>query len=547
MRKLLLMALGLIGLFDSIYLLWEYTSPANPMVCVGGGCDAVRASAYSHLGGLPVPVYGVFMYACLILLLFLYPLLPTSIARLTGYVVVLISGAAFLFSVYLTGIEAFVLHSWCVWCVLSALLVTAIFLLALLDRRRPGAPLDAARALSAVQTNFALILFGFVLGVPAFILLTQHGALPAAKPPSTKTVQAHLIRPDTHFYGNPHAAVTIVEFGDFKCPACRMAEATAKKIREQFGNKIRFAFRQFPLVGVHPQSEKAAEAAECAGQQGKYWQAVDMFYEHQNDLSPAALNRYAGEMGLDSRKFVACLQKGEMASRVARDIKDGQALGVHATPTFFVDGHMIVGPIPYPQFEQLVENELKLKGAPQEASASSSKSPKQKEEAPRTTAGTAKQTATNKSTPSPSGDTMKVMGSTLNILASLQNSSAAGCSEAEGKKEQPKMIGTAEAEKLYGDRSQAVFVDVRTTKAFQTGHIPGALNLPINSFKKEWTRLPKDKTIVLYESGNAAGDICAFSRSAGRILLSQGFGYNDVNVYRDGLAGWRKAGLPVKY
>lgn len=109
------------------------------------------------------------------------------------------------------------------------------------------------------------------------------------------------------------------------------------------------------------------------------------------------------------------------------------------------------------------------------------------------------------------------------------------------------MIGTPEAEKLYGDGSQAVFVDVRTTKAFQTGHIPGALNLPINSFKKELTRLPKDKKIVLYESGNATGDICAFSRSAGRILLSQGFPYNDVSVYRDGLAGWRKAGLPVKY
>ncbi len=547
MRKLLLMALSLIGLFDSIYLLWEYTSPAHPMVCVGGGCDVVRASAYSHVGGLPVPVYGVFMYACLILLLFLYPLLPTSVARLTELGVLLISGAAFLVSGYLTGIEAFVLHSWCVWCVISALLVTAIFVLALLDRRQPGAPLDAARALSSVQRNFALILFGLVVGVPSFIVLTQYGAFPAAKSPSTKTVKAHLIRQDTHFYGNPDAPVTIVEFGDFECPACRVAEAAAKKIREHFGDKIRFAFRQFPLVSIHPRSEKAAEAAECAGQQGKYWQAVDMFYQHQNDLSPAALNRYAGEMGLNSREFVGCLQKGEMASRVAQDIKDGRALGVHATPTFFIGGHMIVGPIPYPQFEQLVENELKLEGAPREASSSSSKSSKQEKEAPKTKAGTVKQTAANEPTASPSGDRMKVMGSSLNILASLQNSSAAACSEAEAKKEQPNMIGTPEAEKLYGDGSQAVFVDVRTTKAFQTGHIPGALNLPINSFKKELTRLPKDKKIVLYESGNATGDICAFSRSAGRILLSQGFPYNDVSVYRDGLAGWRKAGLPVKY
>ncbi|HET7100951.1 MAG TPA: vitamin K epoxide reductase family protein, partial [Terriglobia bacterium] len=328
MRKHLMMVLSLAGLFDSVYLLWEYTSPAHPMVCMGGGCDAVRASAYANLGGLPVPLFGVFMYAFLVLMLFLYPLLPPAFVRLTQYIVVLISGAGFLFSVYLTGIEAFVLHSWCVWCVVSALLVTGIFLLALVDRKRTLKPLEPAQALGAVQRNFALILFAFVAGVPAFIMLTSHGSIPQAKPPSDQQVKAHLVRPDTHFFGNPNAKVTIVEFGDFKCPACRQAEASGKKIREKFGDKIRFAFREFPLVNVHAESEKAAEAAECAGQQGKFWEAVDMFYEHQEDLSLPAINRYAGEMGLDSAKFVACLQKGEMASRVARDVRDGQALGV---------------------------------------------------------------------------------------------------------------------------------------------------------------------------------------------------------------------------
>lgn len=146
---------------------------------------------------------------------------------------------------------------------------------------------------------------------------------------------------------------------------------------------------------------------------------------------------------------------------------------------------------------------------------------------------------------SSSGGTMKVLGSTSNLLASLQNSSTA-CSDNEAKKRQPKMIGTTQAETLYGDHSRALFIDVRSTQDFQAGHIPGALSMPINSFQKDSSRLPKNKMIVLYESGHTAGDICAFSRSAGRILLSQGFSYNDVNVYRDGLAGWRKAGLPVK-
>ncbi|MCL5670959.1 MAG: thioredoxin domain-containing protein [Acidobacteria bacterium] len=545
MRKILLMALSLVGLFDSIYLMWEYTSPANPMVCMGGGCDAVRASAYAHLGGLPVPLYGVFMYGFLVLLLFLFPLLPTAFARLTQYIVLLISGAAFLFSVYLTGIEAFVLHAWCMWCVLSALLVTAIFLLSIVERARPPKPLEPARALSAVQRNFALILFGFVLGVPAFIMLTSHGSMPAAKPPTTQTVQKHLVRPDTHFYGNPNAKVTVVEFGDFKCPACRQAEASAKKVREKFGNKIRFAFREFPLVNVHAESEKAAEAAECAGQQGKFWQAVDMFYQHQQDLSPAALNRYAGEMGLNSQKFVVCLQKGEMKQRVNQDLMDGQALGVHATPTFFIDGQMIVGPIPYPQFTALLENELNKEGVQQATPGNNSKPTQQEPASSAAKPREQEKAAASQQSAGKSTDTMQVLGGSSNLLAGLQDSAAA-CSEEEAKKRQPKMIGTSQAEKLYGDRSQTLFVDVRSAKDFESGHIPGALNLPIDSFAKQLTLLPKNKRIVLYQGGESGGDVCAFSRSAGRVLLSRGFGYNDVNVYRDGLAGWKKAGLPIK-
>lgn len=548
MRKILLMALSLIGLFDSIYLLWEYTSPAHPMVCMGGGCDVVRASAYSHLGGLPVPVYGMLMYGILVLLLFLYPLLPTSVARFTQYAVLFISGAGFLFSVYLTGIEAFVLHAWCMWCVLSALVVTAIFLLALVERSRPAKPLDPAQALSAVQRNFAMILFAFVLGVPSFIMLSSHGSMPPVKPPTTQTVKAHLVRQDTRFYGNPNAKVTVVEFGDFKCPACRQAEATAKRIREKFGDQIRFAFREYPLTTIHPESEKAAEAAECAGQQGKFWQAVDMFYDNQGELSPPDLNRYAGMMGLDSQKFVACLQKGEMAKRVAQDIEDGQALGVHATPTFFVDGHMIVGPIEYDTFVQLVQNALDSNDAEQASEGASSNPAAESNPAPASKSTTPQKAgadhATASSSPS-SSNTMQVLGGTSNLLAGLQNSAEA-CSEDEAKKRQPKMIDTSAAEKLHSAQPQVVFVDVRSARDFESGHIPGALNMPIDSFQKDSKQLPRDKTIVLYEGGQASGDICAFSRSAGRTLLTQGFNYNDVNVYRDGLAGWTKAGLPVK-
>lgn len=542
MRKPVTLAVGLLGLFISLYLLWEYTSPSSPMVCFGGGCDAARASSYSHLGGIPLPVYGVVMYVFLVLLVFIHPLLPVSMARWSEYGVALVSGIGFVASLFLTGVEAFVLHSWCVWCVVSALSVTAIFVFSILDLLRPAAHLEAAQALKTVQTNFALILLGFVAAVPSFVLLTRHGSFPATKPPSMKIVRAHLVRPDTHFYGNPQARVTVVEFGDFVCPACRAAEESAREIREKFGDRVRFAFRQFPLTAIHAQAEKAAEASECAGRQGKFWQAVDKLYANQSDLSMPALSRYAAEMGLNSRKFVGCLQQGETAAQVAQDVADGRALGVSATPTFFIDGKRFVGPIQYSQFAQIIENDLEKEGTEQAVASPPASSPETPKRPARPAKPKSQAPAARKSAAS---ETMPVMAGAQNILAAAQNSSTA-CSEAEAQGRQPAMIGTAAAEKLFKDGAAAVFVDVRSAKAFRSGHIPGALNVPISRFQQEWRRLPQGKTIVLYESGRASGDICASSRAAGRILLAQGFGMDSVKVYQDGLKSWRKAGLPVQ-
>src|SRR5712692_8162481 len=133
MRKPLLLALSLLGLFDSAYLWWAYTSPSRPMVCLGSGCDAIRASSYAHLWGLPLPVYGAAMYAALAILIFDQSFLPSPLERVLGFAVAGISGAGFLVSLYLTGLEALVIHAWCAWCVASALTVTLIFALALAD------------------------------------------------------------------------------------------------------------------------------------------------------------------------------------------------------------------------------------------------------------------------------------------------------------------------------------------------------------------------------------------------------------------------------
>ena len=372
MRKQLLLALSLLGLFDSLYLLWVYTSPSRPIVCLGSGCDAVRASSYAHLFGLPLPAFGVANYVVLGLLIFAEVLVSSRLAQVIGWIVAGISCVGFLFSIYLTSLEKFVIHAWCAWCVVSALVITSIFILSLSELRRPRPPTDPVAALAKVRTNFGLCVVALLIGVPAFLLLARHGEFLAVPQASAQVLSEHLVRPDSHATGNLQSPLTLVEFGDFECPACGLSETAARQIRARYGDRIRFVFRQFPLRKIHPQAEKAAEASECAGQQGKFWEAVEKLYAEQADLSGDALKRYAAELGLDQNQFNQCLDSGEMASRVSQDLADGHALGVRATPSFFIGQKMIEGPMEFEHFSQLIEQNLASAGHPSQSAPLSS-------------------------------------------------------------------------------------------------------------------------------------------------------------------------------
>jgi len=125
--------------------------------------------------------------------------------------------------------------------------------------------------------------------------------------------------------------------------------------------------------------------------------------------------------------------------------------------------------------------------------------------------------------------------------------SLAGCSEAEANKKQPRLIGTAETRQILEAQPKPLVVDVRPPKEYAEGRIPGAINMPADNFVQDMSKLPKDRTIVLYEGGQSSGgDICAASRAAGRALLENGFSFEKVKVYQDGLAGWQKAGQPIQ-
>ena len=545
MRKSFLLALSLLGLFDSSYLLWVYTSPSSPMICLGGGtgCDTVRASSYSHLFGVPLPAFGVLMYVTLGLLIFAESLVAARLAELLRYAVTGIAGAGFLFSLYLSGIEAFVLHAWCTWCMISAGSVTLIFALALSMTVRAEPHPEPQAALVLARKYFAVFVTALVVGTPGFYLLVRSHTLPPAPTASPETLLQRLVRPDSHAIGNPQAPVTVVEFADFQCTPCGIAEPAVRKIRAHYGNQVRFVFRHFPLPSIHPQAQEAAEASECAAEQGKFWEAAEKLYQDQADLREPALKRYAAELGLDTKRFAQCLESKTTVARVRRDFEDARALGLRATPTFFIGHRIVEGPLEYGPFAQLVEQELALRGiAVAQAAAPSGNPPTNNKPAPEPPQ---KPPSVAPAASFGSAGTGGGLTSRSGGFFTQFQTSAAVCSEDEAATEQPPLIRTAEARQLFEAGTKALFVDVRSAGEFGAGHIPHAINVPVNEIEQRSSTLPKDK-IIIYESGENPGDVCGLSRNAARYLRTHGFTPEHVKVYYDGLAGWEKAGLPVE-
>jgi len=158
--------------------------------------------------------------------------------------------------------------------------------------------------------------------------------------------------------GSADAPVTIVEFADYQCPYCRSVQEVVSKIVEKYSGKVRFGFRDFPLRQIHPDAERAAQASRCAGEQGKFWEYHDLLFANQARLDPSGVREYAHTAGLDLEQFGACLASGKFAAQVESDIQSGLGAGVSSTPTFFVNGIVLVGSQPASAFENIIESEL---------------------------------------------------------------------------------------------------------------------------------------------------------------------------------------------
>lgn len=229
---------------------------------------------------------------------------------------------------------------------------------------------------SFVEKNFlALSILAAALIVGGSIMYGGSGIsgsgstikAPEVKVDETGTTRVDVSVDNDAYLGNKKAKVVIIEFSDFQCPFCRTFwKDSFVQIKKDYidTGKVMFVYRDFPL-GFHPAAQKSAEATECAREQNKYWEMHDKIFGEQDKLGQGTitytvddLKKWASQIGLNSTKFNQCLDSSKYKSEVEQDAASGAAAGVTGTPSFFINGKLMVGAQPYSAFKSAIEAEL---------------------------------------------------------------------------------------------------------------------------------------------------------------------------------------------
>jgi len=206
-------------------------------------------------------------------------------------------------------------------------------------------------------SNLLMLALGIVIGFTAHWLWVSTAASAPASP-----IDA-LVKQTRHFKGNANAPVTIIEISDFQCPYCgRFATGTARQIEETYikTGVVRFGYQHMAFLGV--ESRWAAEASECAAEQGKFWEYHDKLFASQSGENRGAFNKenlknFAADLRLDTAKFNACLDSGKFTSLVEKETANVQSLGVQSTPSFLINGQPLAGAQPFEAFQRIIETE----------------------------------------------------------------------------------------------------------------------------------------------------------------------------------------------
>ena len=190
---------------------------------------------------------------------------------------------------------------------------------------------------------------------------TQPTAPSQPSQPSAPSPTVQVSADDDPVKGDANAPIEIIEFSDFQCPFCgRFFSDTLPQLQKEYidTGKAKLVYRDFPLSSIHPQATPAAEAAECAKEQNKFWEFHDKIFQNQAAMSDASYKQWAKDLGLNAQQFNDCVDNRKYKSEVEKDYQDGQSAGVSGTPAFFVNGIKISGAQPFASFKTIIDQEL---------------------------------------------------------------------------------------------------------------------------------------------------------------------------------------------
>ncbi len=244
---------------------------------------------------------------------------------------------------------------------------------------------------SGPNRTTAWFIVGFIVLVTAGVIIA--GAYSSGSPstssatpgnPNFVATTAPAITSADWTTGDPHATVSFIEYGDYECPACGEYAPIVKQLIQNYGSKVLFVFRNFPLTTIHPNAQISAQAAEAAGLQGKFWEMHDLLYQDQANWVSASPNQvvsqyfdgYAKSLGLDVNKFNQDIGSAQVLDKIQADVAGGNAAAIDHTPTYFINLKQIPNPGSYSQFQTLLDQALaSASGTPVSATVTSSSAP----------------------------------------------------------------------------------------------------------------------------------------------------------------------------
>lgn len=363
-RGLAGVGLGLAGYLTFLHYQAGATGEIESALCGAGAtvnCNLVLSSAYATLFGWPVALYATATYAAVLAGTFLATLWPT----------LLLCGWAFVFSVYMAGLSFFGIGAVCPLCTALYAVNFGLAVSAGLLGRATGSLSGAGLGFSVL--GFAVVLTGIGLTQArdaAFVTPPQDFLPPAAEDMDAGFVRYYYEQPavvlrgeDRHVKGPADAVLTLHEFVDFRCPQCAIASETLHRFQRANPDDVRLVFRHYPLDRgcnsgmknqVHPGACAAAVAAECAGEQGNFWEYADLLFTDQTRFARADLEAHAEALRLNIKGFRACLEETRIRDLVRDDIEEAERIDVQATPTLVANGRLIQGVPPAGKLATLV-------------------------------------------------------------------------------------------------------------------------------------------------------------------------------------------------